>query len=924
MLIIPNVTILALWSSEGKYFYNYGVDKMIDLWKTHLTSKYNNDRTWPFKATVELVDYKSDAVFVNNFLYNRLKTNIPSKISVIIAPEGLIGYNNAYLASKFNIPYIMTTTNPDPVYYEPPSQFNTSFFIKTPAMYIFRAIIDKYIQSGVKTIATVAYNDEYDGGYNYWSCYGAVTYLAVPKGIKYVASFNLFSNSTKKDVTMIAQQLQEIAPDAIIWCDWQSCTFSDTKSTDRFALRILKEINYMPKTFTFLDCFNTAVTNKYVQEGLIDYITESTFTHPNLKGQEYVEGQNPYANVFRSSDKITTVFDEINLGSNIKGITSLKYFNSWYKNVTGFLPTYKSNGYWAALDLIESAIYRVAKNPDFDTKIDHNIDSSEIMSMLVNSQVTGMYGLVLFDSNRMNTLTSSISVQLYPGETEPYIISPSSQSEVAFIYPIPNWSDRIYAWSLYKNHEFTNAVVFACICSTLLLAMIVTIIVHREESDIRMLHCPHMVAICVASMITIWSLVFLWQDDMNQSQCNSYLWGIYLPTSFIIQMMNMKAYRLSVYLHTSDPVRLNKITHRKMFIMTLFWTSFTLLYLIIATASDPPSLVKIVIDPYRPAYDTYYCFVGRTTTILTYLLVTKHIVFSIGCVLSIRNGTGEFRDGLVMKEAFVILWSCTIITYIMHFLGIGTKITYLLRVGFMSMALTMFCFRLLISRCYRHWFPDYIDVIFKRAVNDVMKCIAISSVKYGVYEDEITDIGLQVITLSSSKSRSFRGSLDKPIYSKTVPTTISLDDMYRVLANPTELDKFREIATKSLLVENVDFIMAVQKYHSKSRGYFIEYSKQINDQMKQDAKDCFKQFINIGSENEVNISSSTRSQIMKRLGEWVDHTPFCSFETAQGILDKDEFHHDKIFEKAYSEISIMLYQNLWNKYRSEQIEQSMC
>jgi hypothetical protein len=39
--------------------------------------------------------------------------------------------------------------------------------------------------------------------------------------------------------------------------------------------------------------------------------------------------------------------------------------------------------------------------------------------------------------------------------------------------------------------------------------------------------------------------------DSNQQQCDSYLWVIYLSGSFLISIINMKAYRLSVFLTSS-------------------------------------------------------------------------------------------------------------------------------------------------------------------------------------------------------------------------------------------------------------------------------------------------------------------------------------------------------------------------------------
>jgi hypothetical protein len=360
-------------------------------------------------------------------------------------------------------------------------------------------------------------------------------------------------------------------------------------------------------------------------------------------------------------------------------------------------------------------------------------------------------------------------------------------------------------------------------------------------------------------------------------------------------------------------------------------------------------LVKITKDPYRPVYDKHYCMVGNTSTILTYLLVTKHIIFSVGCVINIRNGTGEFRDGVVMKESFVILWSCIIITYILHFLGIGTNRTYILRTGFMSMGLTMFCGRLLISRCYRHWFPEYTIIVFKKIVIKIKQLLSFSNKK-----DETIILGLPNELLNSEMNgsgsgagsvssaslsnmientnktirgitaRSFRFSLDAPVYAKTEPNKILLNEMHNVINDEKDVVKFRNIVEKSLLVENLDFILAVDKYRNNCKKDFIEFSKQLNKNMKNNANDCFKQFIEINSASEVNISSFVRSRIVNHLETWIDNKEFLSVDTIQSLLDDDPYHHMNIFEKAYSEISIMLFQNIWIKYISEEIKNSMC
>jgi len=143
----------------------------------------------------------------------------------------------------------------------------------------------------------------------------SATYLAVPRGIKYVAEYSLYSNSTAADARKIAQQLKALNPDAIMWCDWQSCTFPE--STHRFSMKHLKAVDYFPKAMGELDCYYQSVTNQFIAQGLMDYVTQPTFTHGALKGQEYTQDANPYSNVFRPSKPVVTVNDEMNCGSSL-------------------------------------------------------------------------------------------------------------------------------------------------------------------------------------------------------------------------------------------------------------------------------------------------------------------------------------------------------------------------------------------------------------------------------------------------------------------------------------------------------------------------------------------------------------------------------------------------------------------------------
>ena len=900
-MVLPNVTIVALWSSKGQFAFGYGSGMLVNHWAQHLTHKANTDPTWPFRANVELIDYESNVSFVTHYLIRRL-TQLPP-VSAIMAPEGPVGTALSAMVSKYNIPYILTFSSPDPIIYSLPVNDTSSFYMQAPDMYKFEAVMDLYERIGVQTIATVVYMDSYDGGYNYWSCYGAAQYLGVPRGLSHIGHFELYSNSTQKNVHEIAFSLKTLDPDAILWCDWQSITFGDDTSTSRFGPLALQHVNYMPKSLTMLDVYGASQTHAFIDQELVDFVLQSTFTHNSLHGQAYTEDLNPYGTVFRPEGPMTTVIEAINVGSSKTSPSSVQLFNAWYKNKTGYFPQYQSNGYWAALELLEGAIYRVTQNKHM---MQHGtIDPIDIVAMLMHAQASGTYGRVIFDAHRVNTPATTVAVQLYPGEKVPYIVSPSSLSEVELIYPMPSWDERKYIWRLTKDHNFVSAVVLASLCSSLLVAIIITLLLHHHESDIRMLHAPHMISICGASMIAIWSCVLVWQSDMNMIQCRMYLWFTYLPVSFVLAVVNMKAYRLSVFLHSDNKHRLKRLNHPRMLLLALGWTSLTFLVLFMISLLDTPILLTNIIDPHRPIKDIHTCDWHPASSAMILVTVITHAVGSMGSVISVRNGTGEFRDGMVFKEAFVIFWFCVVIAYMIQLLGLDSSTTYVVRSSFLSIGITLFCFRILVNRVYRHWVPIVVVLLVNKLWSKITSFVPAS------HRKQSTSVSMLEL------------DLEGPGYTNEIPDAHLLEDMYNVLKDPEQAETFRAYANKALVVENVDFMLAIQDYRQKSAELLMETTKRSNDQMKTLAMECFANYIQVNSANEVNVCSATREKTLEMLHQWNEQTVLMDIETAKMALDDDPKNRVDIFERAYKEIGIMLFQNIWNKYRAVQIETSM-
>ena len=458
---------------------------MVSFWRENLLSKFKNDPSWPFYPVVELIDIASNFTLTERILTERLIDNSSSQVTVVVGAEGGLGRAFAYIAAEHKVPYLLAVVTTSASIASVPIGEETAFYIEAPPQYTFKSLIDQYVKVNVKTMATVSYHDEFDGEFNYNSCYGAANSLAVPRGIQHIGSYHVYANSTYNDVKNVALQLKKLNPDAVLWCDWQSC-FNENE--ERFSIQILKDINYLPKAIAVLDCFEFSNFYDYVDKGLMDYVGQPGFTHPDLQGQEYTQDDNPYSNLFRPpgnsslTGKEIYVAENINIGDIAESPSSVKLFYDWFVKETGNHPQYYSNQYWGVLDIIESALYRAALiHGDTKNEVINTLNRKIVLAMLHSSQISGVYGRVVLDAYHKNTPVSTIFLQSYPGQRASVIVAPSGQATGEFIYPMPTWEERIYTWDLFRNMDVMGvSISVASVCSLVILVVLMTIIVHRN------------------------------------------------------------------------------------------------------------------------------------------------------------------------------------------------------------------------------------------------------------------------------------------------------------------------------------------------------------------------------------------------------------------------------------------------------------
>eukprot|EP01041_Mallomonas_annulata_P007468 gene7468-15283_t len=911
----PEVRIVVLTQASGPAVAAaVGLDSkfLITQWDKHLKEKLATDPSWPFNATLEVYDTKSDPSYTAKILKARYSNSSLPPVTVLYGPETVMLSAPIPLFSRaHNIPWVTAQF----LHAVPrPTIYNTSFSVSPPNFYQNIELINAYLDHGVKTIAFVT-NTFY--AYNTATCPTTANY-AIARGLQVVAQLTLTPTTPRSDIVEIVRQLRdEYKPDAIIWCDIYSGLAGFTEQFNPAPM--FKELNYLPKALSLQDQIDAQAVDYLKKQGLFQYTTTGTFTWETMTGSDYTEGNTPYSSKFRQNVAITDIYEELNFGSTSTAPSSAQLIYPWYKQMTGgkVLPRLALYSSWVTFDVIEAALYRSAEVPENMNK--QYLPASEVIRELRGMNINTPGGPVRFNEKGDNMADGSIVVQSLSINDPAVVVLPVAARKATFVYPMPTWDERVYNWDLLGQSEQHAALAIAVCCSIILLAIAITVTIYRAEPEIRMLHYLHIVIACLLGILICISMALVWQHDNTQLQCNAYMWVTYLPASFIVHLINIKAYRLSTFMRASATGRRPKpFTQMRVLKLTMMGLLLTIILLVIASSVDPPVATRVINDPYRPKLDEYTCNTGAITAGILYFLVCFHVLASIICVISVRNGMEDFRDGMVIKESFVLLYILVIIAFVMTKLGLPSKLSYLMRSAFLCIGITVFILRLLISRCVCHWIHPKIMAVIDRTFGGYVRLYL------STYSTSNHTANTNANESQNMKSNYLQNELlsyaqdDGPAYGKIVPQDDSLNMMLAVLKDKKRLKVLQEVAEKSLTTENLDFLLKVLAYEEECRKVLVQQSSTASDALLEKASQIYNFHVRQHSEEEVNVSAASRAAFEKRLKDWAPSVPLMNPEDAAKLLSNDIYKRSSIFDATFHEINIMTYQNLWSKFRTQE------
>lgn len=903
------INVAIMYSLSGDLAFISDTLTIAKFWQYNLLLKLQNDYSWPLDVSLEYYDVKSDPNVTVMFLEERIRNTSLGNLSAIIGPESeLLGFAAARVASKYGIPCILAVTNGNSNSPTESSFLDTSFLIQPAPVYQFRSLIDSFVAAGVRSLVAVTLHEPYDL-YNKNTCFGSAG-LAASRGINVLAKISITLQDDADSILALMKKIKDTwNPDAIIWCDWASCAIPSKIKTFN-PMPAFYKANYLPKALSLLDCLDHPGVMMYYDQGLFQYVSSGEFVSDKLRGPDYTEDDEPYSSTFRPKTSANfSVTDQLNMGWTAEFQSSTKLFMQWYRSVTNNTASYQTVASWAAFDVLEAALYRTAIDAQHGSD---GFTPYKLLSALKSSQSATPFGRVIFESQHVNLATKPITVQALSSSSTTEIVAPSDQSTATFVYPMPNWSERIYKWRLIRDTATVVAVAISVVCSFVLLLLIVTVCVHRKENDVRMLGYMQVVSMCIAAMVCCWAITLLWQADVIEAQCKAYIWVITMPLSYIISLNNVKAYRMSLIVSAKFK-KLKPFTHTKVLVTALLCTFATATALAAVTLTGMPQKILVQPDPYRPAFNYHYCQPNTATIVVVALLIVAHVLASVVCIVPIRNGLEVFRDGTVMKEAFVILYACMIFGLPVEVIFLDNSSKYLVRAVCVSVGVTLFCLRILIGRCWRHWAQavNYIRISLYLLVKHAHKIQHRISKQMNYVLPDVTIEQIGVDALEDDEDED--GSISEPtnyLYSKATPTDSDLQEMFDALVDPDRCDMFQRIAEERRCMDKLKFIQQVWKFKSIAQPAVTQAIGSIA--------------LAIGSSRESlqhllaaaeAVPTPTKRNFHIPSTAWGCDAAFPAGEQALALITRDFNGRVELYDETFKRTAVSLYQSVWNKFR---------
>ena len=434
-------------------------------------------------------------------------------------------------------------------------------------------------------------------------------------------------------------------------------------------VRALHAINYLPKSLATLLCTDSLAASTELGESL-NFIVGPSQWDPHLSGTDYQESNDttPWGMFFDESDSISTgdfsahvttapatlssqllttdlsttsssavMADEVVLRDfTSTPLTSTEKFVRAYQTVFNLshdvLPSYTQASILGAAVMLEGAIESAG-----------SIAHEDVNRALQLFFAPSFFGLLTTDRYGMNQQKQTPLLQR-DRETTLHIIAPSAFSSMDFIYPMPNFDERLYVHRMFDIPIEQVLLGLVGLCCTFTMGLCAYMFHHRKNQIFQAGGVWFYMLMgfgCLQAYLSI----LAWPVENNAVSCAVRIWSWTLAFQTFVAPMVACALRIA-RIYTEGLVSVRVSNRQVAFYCVLIATPQVILDILWASIA-PLRLQVVELDPLRPKYNYTVCTSSLGGNVFASLtLIYSGILLGAACFLAwkVRKAYAIFND----------------------------------------------------------------------------------------------------------------------------------------------------------------------------------------------------------------------------------------------------------------------------------------
>jgi gamma-aminobutyric acid type B receptor len=558
--------VLSGWNYEE----NLGTLQGLEIWRDWWNGLPASQRTtaWGDTFTVELhvetfSDYSTNGPTQMAGVYGAYANMTQnSSIDYYFGTAGFQGIPvRTYCLETLNIPIQVFPLDSSEAFYALPGSFSS-----VPANKLRMVSILSYLRLNQgSSIAVIQINDY---GYQNEMC-GGIVEKAAANGIDVLAYYDdmPFTWADFGQVDGIGNRtaiwtdamdnIMNLNPDAIAICDYTAGA--------AWALQYMKNKDYVPKMMVISPIFSWPSN---IDMSLSDYVVSIT----------------PYSSAARYTPQV--------------GFTDSAGFNTLVQQRYG-VPA----GLYQAVATLAGMMWTNAL-----TSAPTNSSADLIQAMRL-AQFQSFMGTVAMDVHDWQTIPTLIE-QLMNSSNDAYVVGPPLAAAAQLTYPMPTWSERVFAPKFGSGVEIAGTVLMG-IGTLISIGWIVFLIIHWRQPVIYAASPLFCVLILVGSLV-VYGSVFTWMPNLvNSATC--YARPFVLPIGFMLMFgaLIAKTYRIHVLLNTRS-MDIIVVSNLQVGLIVLAIVLGQVVLSVFAVSLTSLESTVHVVDPYRISSNYMVCTFSKS------------------------------------------------------------------------------------------------------------------------------------------------------------------------------------------------------------------------------------------------------------------------------------------------------------------------